>query len=58
MKRTANKRNVRSRDTNRAVGGKLEVHNRSEHKKLIISHSSEKSAKNNLLANNQNKPPS
>jgi hypothetical protein len=54
MKRIANKRIVGSRDTNRAVGGKLEAHNHSEHKKLIISHSSEKPAKNNLLANNQN----
>jgi hypothetical protein len=42
MKRTANKRNVRTRDTNRAVGGKLEAHNHSEHKKLIISYSSKK----------------
>jgi hypothetical protein len=56
MKRTAHMRDVRSRDTNSAVGGKLEAHNRSEHKKLIISHS-EKSVKNNLLAYNQNKPP-
>lgn len=58
MKSTANKRNVRLRDTNKAVGGKLEAHDHSGHKKLFISHSSEKSAKNNLLVNNQNKPPS
>jgi len=40
MKRMANKRNVRLRDTNRAEGGKLEAHNHSKHKELIISHSS------------------